>query len=914
VADLRSVLGVFCVSLFCSQRPKRERGSLALSRSLAGILLILLSRSPAVADQTTGTLHISVPATAAEAPAVTVASDREPERRWTAQPEDGSARVTGLPPGTYRVELGSAGGLAGGLDVTIEAGEVVSMWGQPAVASGGWDLRIVDRHRITHGTHFNAAELRELPAGSGLWGLLDAAAPFVIVDRMDTGGLGLGLPGRVGSRGASWAATTFRIGEFRAAEGAVPGDHLAAFPDLNAFEAVTVISGAATPDVATPGATVTLVPRRPGLERRGALDLSLTPSGLVATNGSDRAPSIERLQWWRSAAVQYGGPVLPRVGFFVTGSASALRARARGRPALVSSSARSVFGHVVANAGDRTQVRLLGSVERVARPSRPWRASGERVTEQALFVRTQAAWERQMANGSRFQAVVGVQHGAFDPTVGRLGPLSVDRVRDGLVPGPIFEASANRSELLMVFALPAMRRHALEVGMSLARSTSGASVIAAPPVGELVDGLAARVWQPEAPGTDSRRKTLSLAGYVRDRIQVRPDLTLDAGLRLQDSSGSAAGAGQSVGWRAALPRVAFRWTPRLLTVFAGYGRYQQELPLELLAFGDPGEPLTHVYRWTDLDGNGLVGPDEQGQLIALAGRGPDVASIDPALRAPSTDEVTFGAERRLTSAMTLSVTGTVRRQHALPRSVNVGAPFSSYAVRTIPDEGVDYDGSADDRLLAVFDRLPSSFGEDRFLLTNVDDDGASYEGLEIAWRHAGVRWWSFAGASAYQTGAAGGNRGFRADENDQGVTGELFEHPNAASYARGRLFFDRAYVLKWATGYHAPGAIDVAVMARYQDGQPFSRLVVVPDLAQGPEAVPAYANGLTRFTFTATVDARLEKRFTLGRHPAALRVELYNLTNLGLEVEEHPVTGPDFRRTTAVQPPRTVRLGFRVEF
>jgi hypothetical protein len=78
--------------------------------------------------------------------------------------------------------------------------------------------------------------------------------------------------------------------------------------------------------------------------------------------------------------------------------------------------------------------------------------------------------------------------------------------------------------------------------------------------------------------------------------------------------------------------------------------------------------------------------------------------------------------------------------------------------------------------------------------------------------------------------------------------------------------------------------------------------------------VAAYPNGRTRFTFTATVDAKVEKRVRVAGHAAAVRIEVFNLTNLGLEVEENPITGPAFRQTTAVQPPRAIRIGFHLEF
>jgi hypothetical protein len=334
----------------------------------------------------------------------------------------------------------------------------------------------------------------------------------------------------------------------------------------------------------------------------------------------------------------------------------------------------------------------------------------------------------------------------------------------------------------------------------------------------------------------------------------------------------------------------------------------------MLAFGDPGEPVFDVSRWNDANANGRLDPGEVGVLVARAGRGPSVASIDPAVRAPHTDEFVLSGERALGRKMRLSASAVVRRERDLIRSTNVGVPVSGYRAELVPDQGEAYDSPADDRPLVVYDRLPSSFGLDRFLLTNMAGERATFEGIEIDWRYSGIRWWSFLGASASQTDGSGGNRGFRSDENDQGVIGELYENPNAASFSTGRMFFDRAYVLKWSTGYQGPHEIRASAIARYEDGQPFSRLVVAEGLAQGPEIVSAYHSGRTRFTFIGTIDARLEKGFTLGPRRAAIQLDLFNLTNFGYEVEENVVTGSTFRHTTAVQPPRTLRLGFHVEF
>jgi hypothetical protein len=176
------------------------------------------------------------------------------------------------------------------------------------------------------------------------------------------------------------------------------------------------------------------------------------------------------------------------------------------------------------------------------------------------------------------------------------------------------------------------------------------------------------------------------------------------------------------------------------------------------------------------------------------------------------------------------------------------------------------------------------------------------------------RWGMLVGATAHKSTGMGGNRGFRADENDQGVLGEVFSDPNAATASRGRLFFERGYVIKWSAMYRLPFGLQGGTAARYQDGQHFTRVLIVPGLGHGVDFIPALERGLTRFTYVFTLDTRLEKQFRVGRGDASLILQVFNLLNTNNEVEEDEVTRASFRQPTAVQPPRTVRLGFRFTF
>jgi len=524
-------------------------------------------------------------------------------------------------------------------------------------------------------------------------------------------------------------------------------------------------------------------------------------------------------------------------------------------------------------------------------------------------------------------------------------PRGVDRLLDGPVPLLVFPSRGRRSvwsssatAALASGALGPLT-HAPRFGVELERAWSDERPGSTGPIAEAVAGLPARVWEYAWAGQESRRHALAAVAWGSERLAWRDRLWLEAGLRLEHASGRAAGAAGGVSWTTLVPRVSTRL--RLtdagrLTLFGGYGEYRHRLLLDWLAFGDPGAPQAAVYRWLDANGDGRFAADERGPLVARIGPGAgdgSLAAVDPALRPPRTRELVAGVSAAPGGGWVVSLAGFDRRERDLVESVNLGAPASAYEVRYLPDPGGDILGPQDDQLLPVFDRRPGSFGLDRYQLANPPGLRTRHQAVELrAQKPLGARFAFLAGATASRTEIDGSSRGFRVSENDQGLVGELLDDPNAGVYARGRGFFDRAFTIKLAFAWRAPGDLRVGAVARYQDGQPFARVVVVPDLAQGPEAVQATPRGQTgptgaqdpqgrpltasghRFAYTLTLDLRLEKGVRLGRSRAALVAEAFNLLGARNEVEEDPVWGQRFRLPTALQPPRALRLGARLDF
>ena len=200
------------------------------------------------------------------------------------------------------------------------------------------------------------------------------------------------------------------------------------------------------------------------------------------------------------------------------------------------------------------------------------------------------------------------------------------------------------------------------------------------------------------------------------------------------------------------------------------------------------------------------------------------------------------------------------------------------------------------------------------MLTNPADHETTFVGAELTGQRETERLFLLFGLTAGRSEGLSAYRGFRAIENDAALLGDVFTNPNSRTYAQGRLFNERGYTIKLSAVYRFAHDIRFGFAARYQDGQHFSRLVVVPNLNQGPEIVRAFRNGRTRFTFTGTMDARLQKGFTSGTRRVAIVLEGYNILNMAYEIEEFQVSGARSRATTAVQPPPSLHVGIRVEF
>ena len=784
------------------------------------------------------------------------------------------------------------------------------------------------RERPALGSTITVGALADLPTSENALSLLDGAQADLISDRLDTGGLTTADPARMGAHGSTWTQTRFRIGPADITDPDGGGSPLL-LPGVLVWDRIDVATGLIPLDSGAPGLAVTFEPRRPGRSWTRTFDGSFSHPGLLARREATNPPAIARLHAWNYADLFVGGPIVPgRVGLVAAGDWTRSSKFERNDPTVLDARVESGFAHLEFTPSDRENVRTIAWVQRVRSPLANRNAFGEpAAADRRTAVHVQSLWERRIADHLSWMAFGSYTGQSRAPEVAAAPSIVIERLRDGPVPALLFPRTG--SDAIWSGGLRAMlppftaltRDQSLQVGVEVSggveRTRPGFSGI----IGELVNGLPARVWSYADNGRDSEWHKTTIALYATDRIALTPRVRLDAAIRFESSGGSAADGSNAVRWNNWLPRGSMRWEisdAAGLAAFIGYGRYGYELPLQYFAYGDPTAETGSVYRWTTSSGTHAPRANEIGELIARVGPGtggnPTFSAVDPALRRPYMDEIALGFESRPRPSTVFRLAALARREQQLAGVLDVGVPITSYSVIHIPDPGVDLVNSADDQPLPAYNRSRASFGADRYLLTNPPGDRATFVGVDATGQTTIKHLILLAGATAGRSEGLSGNRGFQAIENDHGILGELFTDPNAALYAKGRIFTERGYTIKTAGVYEFPMDVRLGVVARYQDGQHFARLVIVPNLNQGPEAIRAFANGRTRFTYSMTVDARLQKGFAIGTGRVDAIIDAYNLLNTAKEVEEFPVTGPTSRLTAAVQPPRAIHLGFRVVF
>jgi hypothetical protein len=818
----------------------------------------------------------------------------------------------------------------------------------------------------------DATRGRVYPEGFNLVGVLLSREPASVSEPLDFTGVGDNRLALESQRGFSWTHTQFRLNGIDATDSYQPGRALI-LPDIEALDEVVVRSAFAQTTSPSYGTDVGLFLAEPTPSWHGSISNAATGAFLSSTNlppqdsrGIVQQP--DRFNWFTRDRVEIGGPLSRRADFFASAAGQWASQTAPLASSGTDQRSRLLFGNARTRiqASARDQIDALYSGSRIdlsggGAPAGLEALTGRRMAPSFVLpggFRNQAetdhldflqlGWTRQSLTSAGLgliQVRYGFSTAHLDAGSSVPGsPQSRIELLSGAVTGapPLGNLAVRTRQELEVSWQPSV----LRVGGTRHQITLGAGWKTSAPLNRLnvafdsnlitAGGEPAAVVELNTP-IDSRELVRSFSGYIADHLNLTRTLIVEAGGIADLSRGSVPNQSSPAGhwtsartftaqqdlivWNSISPRAGFAWqVPHIrgLVLRGAYLRLYSPLAARYLDFGNPNSLGGSVYEWTDRNADGWFQPGEQGALLQRFG-GP-FSSISPSLRREHSDEFNLGAGITLPGRGFASIHVFRHDDKDRIAAMNTGVPAQAFQPRVSFDPGPDgMPGTFDDGQLIVYDQTPATLGQDRYLLTNPAGLRMLNAGLAA---EVGTQWKNLTLHASFVAEESYGptNPGNAIFENDPGVVGALFLDPNTTLKAAGRIFTDRAYVGKIQSTYRLPKRffrIEVATVADYTDGLAFARQLLVTGLTQGPLLVPATVRGSpeggNRAQYVINWNLRLGREFAMPAGRVAVWVDLLNVTNAGQRIQENDLNGPSFnlRLPVAIQPPRTVRFGFR---
>ena len=860
---------------------------------------------------------------------------------------DGSFALSGIPPGKYGLHIDRAGFASlSQRNITFQPSSLlcvrISLAPESESPATSESLVWTDLSDVSSRTVIDDFQVQSMPSANNIWSLIENQDFSATTNRIDVGGVWASLPALWSSRGSvSWTQTSYLINGLEATDPYVTGTPLY-YPDLEALQFVTHSNARHPIAYLSPGGAFDLVPKQGTADYHGALTAFFTTPGMTSGSVPSRLQDeglLERtrLNSFENYSAQFSGPIFTEK-LLVFASLSHLNLSRD--VAEFSPDDKGTVSSALVNLTYRlsgSSLHVLWTGQTVHHPTAGAARDvpfSETLDRKNLYNVFQVIWRARFRPDHYFEVGAafnkGNIHSQFqDGVIEPHGQEVFQKIPSGAA------ASAGRDDRTTVilqgngqalFGRLSRFQHRIDYGLSLRYAVSSSEE-------EILDNIHLHYLDDEPFeivrfNTPLRHKERSfdIHLFVEDRITFRNLASLSFGFHLVSTRGRAPRLGTppeqeggKIDWLNVAPRLSFALPfldDKSLSLRVSAGRYYFHLPLQYLSYGNPQAVGGLAYPWTDRNHDGRFQPGEEGELWRR--EGPFYADIDPQLERPYTDEFSVSITKTFRGNLYLTLTGFYRETRHLVETLNTGVPLTAYRPVQIYDPGDDtIPGNHDDLNLTVYNQDKETLGDDFFLLTNPDAGSRvnRYRGLDLSLVKKFGRTVFFLAATA--TEAVGtSSPGNTEHENDDGVVGALYDNPNAFLFAKGRLRFDRAYTARLGVCFPLPFGFRLAGLAKYYDGQPFSRKIIVTGLNQGPLYIQSFPRGVARYEFNMTVDLRLEKTIALGRARGRVFLDAYNIFNWALATQENEWTGPEFplRYATEIQSPRVIRLGVRYEF
>ncbi len=870
----------------------------------------------------------------------------------------------GLPAGRYALKVRKEGFLAYRINsIRVQDGSVSTVWvqmesnkfGSPATVVLAWPDEPSDPWRSDVGGRFSRTQMDSLPSARNIWILLQNQAPTGVTNHLDEGGIQTGILPLVATHGGTWTQNGYRWDGLNITDPFSPGKPLA-YPGCENLQEFRVSGASHSAAISAPAAELQLSSRRGGRTLRGEAEAYYLGDPLQSSNLDSRLrgfgfQTTPHFKQFPEGAFSLGGS-LPRLRDSSFFTSLGIQHVSRVLPDFAAQPTTDVYSGLLrldSRLRPQDQLTVLVSGQ-IVRNSNLGAAAGidpaSTLHGNDRYELVQGHWSHRHSDSQIWDLSVGFSHASPTDTLqAGITKPSYARLFTGELTGaaPVESDSAlSRFSLLgqgqAFLGASGLWRHQLAFGFDLEESLATEEQ-------RVYQGLNLFLFPGNSPSevaefnspSHAKQRLRELTAYAEDRMQIA-GLFIRLGLNLDSSdaflphqvSGAGAfapvrdfpGANSVVSWTTLSPRIGLSLPlARILgntRLTAGYSRYYHILPAAYANYANPTALGGQVFQWNDSNQDGAFQPGERGILLRTFG-GP-YSTVDPNLKRPFTSEYRVGLEHAFGRGLRASASLLRLDTRRLVHTVNVGVPFTAYTPVQVFDPGDDnIPETSDDQILTVYNQNPGTLGQDRYLLTNPAGLNATYKGLEATLAARPFERGFFSVSFTAYKSEGDGNPGNSEFENDPTMIGSLFDNPNTLINARGRLFFDRAYMGKIATYYQAPLGFRLGSIVSYFDGLPFGRKLIIQGLNQGPffvMATPRGEPGGFRTQYYLNFDQRIAREFGLGRVRISVLLDVFNLLNLNQNLREYDISGPLFvrRLPTELQNPRAFRLGVKLRF